>query len=131
LNLNKYPVLIIMIRLVFLEVVTQFGVEIFDRVAWVFGPSIATWPYLRSVLTIDVEFLSGQYAGKLFMPYGYDAKQQLLPLTFAVVAGDESVTNWGWFMQWVRKDVVGPGKIILISDQHLGIRAVFKRSDFG
>jgi hypothetical protein len=31
----------------------------------------------------------------------------------------------------VRKEVVGPGKITVISDQHLGIRVVFKRSDFG
>jgi hypothetical protein len=34
-------------------------------------------------------------------------------------------------MQWVRKEVVGPDKIIIISDQHLGIRAVFERLDFG
>jgi hypothetical protein len=34
-------------------------------------------------------------------------------------------------MQWLRKEVVGPGKITVISDQHLGIRAVFERSDFG
>jgi hypothetical protein len=34
-------------------------------------------------------------------------------------------------MQWLRKDVVGPGKIIVISDQHLSIRAVFERLDFG
>jgi hypothetical protein len=25
---------------------TKFGVEIFDRVAWAFGPCITTWPYL-------------------------------------------------------------------------------------
>jgi hypothetical protein len=31
----------------------------------------------------------------------------------------------------LRKEVVGPGKIIVISDQHLGIRVVFERSDFG
>jgi hypothetical protein len=31
----------------------------------------------------------------------------------------------------LRKDVVGPGKIIVISDQHLGIRAVFERPNFG
>jgi hypothetical protein len=30
---------------------------------------------LRSVLTIDVGFLSGWYAGKLFMACGYDAEQ--------------------------------------------------------
>jgi hypothetical protein len=73
----------------------KFGVEIFDRVAWAFGLCIAAWPYLRSVLTFDVEFLSGRYAGKLFMAYGYDAEQQLLPLAFTVVAGEESVANWG------------------------------------
>jgi metallophosphoesterase superfamily enzyme len=45
--------------------------------------------------------------------------------------GEENVINWGWFMQWVRKELVGPGKITVISDQHLGIRAVFERPYFG
>jgi hypothetical protein len=40
------------------------------------------------------------------------------------------VANCGWFMQWLRKEVVDPGKITIISDQHLGIRAVFERLDF-
>jgi hypothetical protein len=65
------------------------------------------------------------------MACGYDAEQQLLPLAFVVVAGEESVANWGWFMQCVSKEVVGPGKITVISDQHLGIRAVFERPNFG
>jgi hypothetical protein len=34
-------------------------------------------------------------------------------------------------MKWVRKEVVGHGKITVISYQHLGIRAVFERPDFG
>jgi hypothetical protein len=34
-------------------------------------------------------------------------------------------------MQWLRKEIVGPGKITVISDQHLGIRAVFERPNFG
>jgi MULE transposase domain len=87
--------------------------------------------YLQLVLTIDAGFLLGQYAGKLFMICGYDAEQQLLPLAFAVVAGKESMTNWGWFMQWLRKEVVSPSKITVILDQHLGIRRVFERLDFG
>jgi hypothetical protein len=60
----------------------------------------------------------------------HDAEQQLLSLIFVVVVGEQSVVNWGWFIQWVRKEVVGPGKIIIISNQHLGIRAVFERPDF-
>jgi hypothetical protein len=38
-------------------------------------------------------FLLGRYIGKLFMTCGYDVEQQLLPLTFTVVAGKESVAN--------------------------------------
>jgi metallophosphoesterase superfamily enzyme len=30
----------------------------------------------------------------------------------------------------LRKEVVGPEKIIVISDQHLGIRVVFERPNF-
>jgi hypothetical protein len=71
----------------------KFGVEIFDRVALAFGPCIAPWPYLQPILTIDAEFLSGRYAGKLFMTCGYDAEQQLLSLAFTVVAGEGNVTN--------------------------------------
>jgi hypothetical protein len=72
---------------------TKFGVEIFDCVAWTFGPCITAWPYLRPVLTINAGFLSGRYAGKLFMACDYDAEQQLLPLTFVVVVGETNVAN--------------------------------------
>jgi hypothetical protein len=34
-------------------------------------------------------------------------------------------------MQWLRKEVVGLGKITVISDQHMSISEVFERSDFG
>jgi hypothetical protein len=67
--------------------------------------SIAALSYLRPVLTIDVGSLSGRYTGKLFMTCGYDAKQKLLPLAFVVVTDEKSMANWGWFMQWVRKEV--------------------------
>jgi hypothetical protein len=65
------------------------------------------------------------------MVCAYDAEQKLLLLTFAVVVDEESVTNWGWFMKWLRKEIVSPDKIIIISDQYLGIKIIFKRSDFG
>jgi hypothetical protein len=73
----------------------KFGVEIFDRVAWAFDPYITAWSYLWSVLTIVTRFLSGRYAGKLFTICGYDTEQQLLPFVFVVIAGEESMANWG------------------------------------
>jgi hypothetical protein len=60
-----------------------------------------------------------------------DVEQQLLSLTFAVVTNEESAANWGWFIKWLRKEVVGPDKIIVISDQYLGTRAIFERPNFG
>jgi hypothetical protein len=31
------------------------------------------------------------------MAYGYDAENQLIPLTFALIE-KENIENWGWFM---------------------------------
>jgi hypothetical protein len=52
----------------------KFGVEIFNRVVWAFGPCIAARPYLWTVMCVDADFLSGRYADKLFMTYAYDAE---------------------------------------------------------
>jgi metallophosphoesterase superfamily enzyme len=40
------------------------------------------------------------------------------------------MANCGFLMQWLCKLVVGPGKITVISDQHLGIRTIIERPDF-
>jgi hypothetical protein len=78
-----------------IETVTsiKFGVEIFDHIARAFGPCIAAWSYLWPVLTIDAGFLSGRYAGKIFMICVYDTEQQLLSLAFVIVVGKVSVAN--------------------------------------
>jgi hypothetical protein len=34
-------------------------------------------------------------------------------------------------MQWLCKEIIGSGKITVISDQHLSIRSVFEWPDFG
>jgi hypothetical protein len=64
------------------------------------------------------------------MTCAYDADQRLLPLAFAV-NDEESTQNWRWFMNWLRTEVVGLGKIIVISDQHLAIGNVFKQPNLG
>ena len=109
---------------------TKMGIRIFTRVAWAFGPCIESWPYLRPVISVDAGHLSGRYKGKLFMACAYDAEQQLLPIAFGI-ADEESSSNWGWFMQFIRENVVGPGRICVISDQHAAIRSVFDRPDLG
>jgi hypothetical protein len=109
---------------------TKFGVEFFNHVTWVFGLCIAVWPYLWSVLTIDVIILSSQYDDKLFMAYAMMHSKNYYHLHLLWWRMRKSVVNWGWFMQWSRKEVIS-AKIIVISYQHLGITVVFERSNFG
>jgi hypothetical protein len=76
----------------------KFSVKKFNRVVWAFCPCIAVWPYLRPILTIDADFLSGRHAGKLFMACAYDVEQQLLPLAFVVV---ETIIDWNFMWSLV------------------------------
>ena len=108
----------------------QFGVHIFQRAAWAYGPCIASWSHLRPVISIDAGHLSGRYKGKLYMACAYDAEQQVLPLAFAIM-GEETLENWGWFMSWLRTEVVGEGRICVISDAHAAIRYVFEQPELG
>ena len=88
-------------------------------------------PYIRPVISIDACFMSGRYEGRLLIACAYDAENQLLPLAFAIVHKEDG-ENWGFFMQFLRRRVIGEGKFFcVISDQHKGIKYVFDREDYG
>ena len=108
----------------------QPGVHFFKAVAWAWGPCIDAVKYLRPVISIDAAFLSGRYEGRLLMACGYDAENQLIPLAFGLVK-KENLKNWGWFMYFLRQEVVGPNRFCIISDRHKGIKAVFERPQYG
>jgi dTDP-4-dehydrorhamnose 3,5-epimerase-like enzyme len=74
-------------------------------------------------MTVDVSFLSGQYADKLFMTCVYDAEQQFLQLAFAMVVGKESVDNRGWFMRWLRTEIIG------LEKKNYHLRSAFRCKD--
>ncbi|KAJ1699915.1 hypothetical protein LUZ63_008427 [Rhynchospora breviuscula] len=103
----------------------------FKAAAWAYGPCIAAVPYLRPVISIDASFLSGRYKGTLLAACGYDPEQRLLPLAFAIVE-KENEQCWGWFMNFVRQQVIGEGKkFCVVSDRHWGIRNTFKQPQYG
>jgi hypothetical protein len=107
------------------------GARQFKAVAWAFGPCIAAIPFLRPVISIDACFMSGRYEGRLLMACGYDAENQLLPLAFAIVEKENS-ENWGFFMKWLRREVIGQGVFMcVISDRHKAIKWVFEQSHMG
>ena len=102
----------------------------FKVIAWAFGPCIQAVPYIRPVISVDACFLSGRYDGRLLIACADDAENQLLPLAFAIVEKEDG-ENWGFFMRFVRRQVVGNRYFCVISDQHKGIKYVFDRPDFG
>ncbi|KAJ4752882.1 MuDR family transposase [Rhynchospora pubera] len=102
----------------------------FEAAAWAFGPCIAAVPYIRPVISIDASFLSGRYKGKFLAACGYDPEQRLVPLAFALVRTEDEAC-WGWFMKFLREQVVGPKKFCVVSDRYWGIRNMFKRPQYG
>ena len=107
------------------------GYRLFKAAAWAYGLCVAAVSHLRPIITIDACFLSGRYQGRLLIACGYDAENQLLPLAFALVEKESSQT-WGWFMRWLRQEVIGFGRFMcVVSDRHKGIKKVFTDRDGG
>jgi MULE transposase domain len=106
------------------------NVKIFKSIVWAYGQCIAAFKHLRPVITIDTGFLSCRYNCRLLMACGYDAENKVIHLAFGIMNA-ENVNNWGWFMRWVRNEVIQSNMKCVISDRHKGIKGVFERSYLG
>ena len=73
-------------------------------------------------MSIDCTHLYGKYKGKLLIAMGYDGNNQLFPLAFAIIEGD-NIDSWGWFLACIRNRVTQQTRICVISNRHLGIMA--------
>ncbi|KAJ3684598.1 hypothetical protein LUZ61_013762 [Rhynchospora tenuis] len=106
--------------------------RMFKMAAWAFGPCIEALRWARPVISIDASFLSGRYKGRLFVVAGYDPENHIIPVAFGL-AEKEEILSWGWFMSWVRSEVIGDKnkKYCVISDRHLSIKAVFASTEYG
>ncbi|KAJ3704999.1 hypothetical protein LUZ61_008704 [Rhynchospora tenuis] len=104
----------------------------FKMAAWAFGPCIEALRWARPVISIDASFLSGRYKGRLFVVAGYDPENHIIPVAFGL-AEKEEIISWGWFMSWVRSEVIGDKskKYCVISDRHNAIKAVFASIEYG
>ena len=72
--------------------------------------------------SIDGTHLYGKYKGKLLIAMGRDGNNQLFPLAFAIIEG-ENTDSWGWFLACIRNRVTQWTGICVIFDRHLGIMA--------
>ncbi|GKF06522.1 uncharacterized protein Tco_0037190, partial [Tanacetum coccineum] len=96
----------------------------FIHVFWSFAPSIKGFEHCRPVISIDATHFYGKYNGKMMIGMGVDAKNQILPLAFAI-AENESYNSWYSFLSHVKRHVVKEREgICLISYRHPGILKV-------
>jgi transposase-like protein len=81
---------------------------------------VAGFAHCRPIISVDGTFLTGNYKGTLMVAVGMTAENQLLPLAFALVKGENN-ESWKWFLDLVRKQVLGPNRqVCMISDRHHG-----------
>jgi hypothetical protein len=82
---------------------------------------VAGYTHYRLIVSVDATFLTEKYKGTLMVTVGMTAKNQLLPLAFALVEGENN-ESWSWFLLLVRKEILGPDRsIYMISDRHRGL----------
>jgi transposase-like protein len=82
---------------------------------------VAGFAHCRRIVIVDATFLTGKYKGILMVAVGMTAENQLSPLAFVIVEGENN-ESWSWFLRLVRKEVLGPDRsICIISDHHRGL----------
>ena len=96
------------------------GCAIFERVFWVFGPSIEGFQHCRPVISIDGTFLYGKYKGTLLIASTWDGGNRLFPLSFAIVE-KETDDSWYWFLRCIQINVTNQEGLCVISNRHPGI----------
>jgi hypothetical protein len=94
---------------------------VLKRVFWCFSQCVTGFTHYRPIVNVDASFLIGKYKVTLMVVIGMTAENQLLPLAFALVEGENN-ESWSWFLRLVRKEVLGPDRsICMISDRHRGL----------
>jgi hypothetical protein len=94
---------------------------VLKHVFWCFPQCVAGFAHCRPVISVDGTFLTGKYKGMLMVAVGMAAENQLVPLAFALVEGENN-GSWKWFLGHVRKQVLDPDRhVCMISDHHRGL----------
>ncbi|XP_057452019.1 uncharacterized protein LOC130743810 [Lotus japonicus] len=104
------------------DIIDCNGSKTFKRVFWTFKQCCDAFEYCRPVIQIDGTWLYGKYSGTLLIATTQDGNNNVLPIAFAIVEG-ENLSSWSWFLRLIRMKVTQNQGICLISDKHAGIKA--------
>ncbi|XP_077248303.1 uncharacterized protein LOC143887942 [Tasmannia lanceolata] len=107
----------------------------FCRLFWTIGPRFRAWNRsLRPLVTIDCTHLRVKYVGILLIACSVDGDNQILPIAYTVVEGEEFET-WSWFLYHLRMYVMASNRRLgktFCSDQQKclmkAVRIVFPES---
>ena len=95
----------------------------FHRLFWIFQPCIEAVVHLKAIIQVNETFLYGKYKGTLLVTTSQDGNQNVVPIAFALVEG-ENEQSWSWFLHNLRRRVVKDRQgLCLISDRHVRIIA--------
>ena len=87
-----------------------------DRIFWLFAQTKQAFQYCRPVISIDGTFLIGQYTGTLLIAVASDANNQIIPIAYALVKS-ENTLSWLWFLMCLKNEIVkGRPGVCIISD---------------
>ncbi|XP_073137694.1 uncharacterized protein [Henckelia pumila] len=93
------------------------SIKTLNYVFWAFRPSIDGFRHCRNIISVDGTHLYTKYKHKMLIAVTLDAKNQVLPLAFAIV-DEETSDSWKWFLENVGQYVVcGESGVCLISDR--------------
>ncbi|XP_026399976.1 protein FAR-RED ELONGATED HYPOCOTYL 3-like [Papaver somniferum] len=76
--------------------------------------------YCCPMLIIDATFLTGKFRGGLMVACGKTGNQEILPLAFGLVSG-ENDDNWHWFLENLKGIVDADRPLTIISDRGTGL----------
>ncbi|KAI3470820.1 hypothetical protein Pfo_027483 [Paulownia fortunei] len=79
--------------------------KIIKYVFWAFKPCIEGFHHCRKVISVDGTHLYTKYKHKMLIAVAMDGNQQVLPLAFAIV-DEETTMSWKWFLQMLSKHII-------------------------
>lgn len=106
--------------------------DVFDRFYVCFEKLRSSWSgTCRPIIGLDGTFLKVATKGILLTAVGHDGNNQIYPIAWAVVQGENSDT-WLWFIKRLKHDLnLGDGrKFVLLSDSSKVKKIFFKLTDF-
>ncbi|XP_016168281.1 uncharacterized protein LOC107610793 [Arachis ipaensis] len=102
----------------------------FHRIFLTFPPHIETFRHCKPLVSVDGTHLYGKYGGTLLVAIAQDGNSNILPITFALVEG-ENAKSWSFFLSHLCYHVTPQPGILVISDWHNGIKVALEAPDGG